>query len=260
MEKSLDLSERSSDSAGARHPWELARASVVRNLLAEYVSARRPGRWLDVGSGDAWLALDLLEDSADKSDLTCWDQFYTDEDLLPLRAKHSDVHFCRAQPAGQFELITMLDVLEHVEDDANFLADVVDRCLAPGGVVVVTVPAYKRLFTRHDEELKHHRRYDPREIRELLTQSGLSVQVEGGMFSSLVPVRALQALFERVRRTPYAATRAGVGRWGGGRLLTHLVVGGLKSDARISRSAARHGVYLPGLSFFAVCSRRGSSC
>ncbi len=55
----------------------------------------------------------------------------------------------------------MLDVIEHVEDDVGFVRDVVDGSLAPGGWVLVSVPAYQSLFSSHDRALKHFRRYAP---------------------------------------------------------------------------------------------------
>ena len=249
----MDLSERKHGDASLRHPWETSRASFLRRLIRRHGPSRPTLNWLDVGAGDAWFAVTSLDDvSVDDVRLTCWDEFYSEQDLGSLRSDHPDVTFRRDRPEGRFDLITMLDVLEHVEHDQQFLNDAIEACLDPGGVVVVTVPAYQRLYTRHDEALRHHRRYDPARIRSVLVSAGLRIEVEGGLFSSLLPVRASQKLAETARP---GERQHGVGGWSGGPVLTRAITAVLDADARLSERVGNRGRYLPGLSYWAVCVR-----
>ena len=73
-----------------------------------------------------------------------------------------------------FDLVLLLDVLEHIEDDREALASAFEA-LKPGGHLLVTVPALPWLWSRHDEANEHHRRYLPRTLRRTLVDAGLSV-------------------------------------------------------------------------------------
>ena len=65
---------------------------------------------------------------------------------------------------GTFDLITCLDVIEHVPDDVAALAEL-RRVCRPGGWLLVTVPAYQALWSRHDEANHHYRRYSRAALR-----------------------------------------------------------------------------------------------
>jgi SAM-dependent methyltransferase len=76
--------------------------------------------------------------------------------------------------AESFDLITMLDVLEHIDDDEAALAEVT-RLLKPGGAFLLTVPAFMFLWSQHDVVLHHKRRYRRRPLQKLLTAAGLQI-------------------------------------------------------------------------------------
>ena len=69
----------------------------------------------------------------------------------------------------------IVNVLEHVEDDAAAL-EAVASVLTPGGVIVLLVPAFEALYGPIDKNLGHHRRYSPRAICQLAEQAGLHIQ------------------------------------------------------------------------------------
>ncbi len=76
-------------------------------------------------------------------------------------------------PDASFDLVTAFDVLEHLEDDQAGLREF-HRVLRPGGHLLLTVPAYRFLWSIHDEALGHRRRYVASEIHSLLNNSGFS--------------------------------------------------------------------------------------
>ena len=146
----------------------------------------------------------------------------------------------------------LLDVIEHIDDDFGFMADVVDTMMAKDAWILVSVPTYQILFTAHDTALKHYRRYSPRECARLLRSVGLTIEAQGTIFHSLLAVRGIQAIRERL--TGPSADQSGVGSWNGGRLTTRVATLALESESRISMAVSSK-ITVPGLSFWAFCRR-----
>lgn len=88
---------------------------------------------------------------------------------------------------NQFDLIVLLDVLEHVEDDCKTLA-VLGSLLKPGGRLMISVPAYPFLWSEHDEVHQHKRRYFLDELRIKLKNSGLEVAYTSYFNTILFPL------------------------------------------------------------------------
>ena len=74
----------------------------------------------------------------------------------------------------KFDLITMFDVLEHIEDDSSALRELEKR-LNSGGVLFLTVPALPCIFSQHDRLHHHFRRYTKQELINKLQQAGFSI-------------------------------------------------------------------------------------
>jgi SAM-dependent methyltransferase len=74
-----------------------------------------------------------------------------------------------------FDLITLLDVIEHVEHDAEALKEIRER-LVVGGKAVITVPAYMFLWSKFDEINEHKRRYTLKELKLRLVEAGFTVE------------------------------------------------------------------------------------
>jgi hypothetical protein len=137
-----------------------------------------------------------------------------------------------------------------VEDDVALLRDALSR-VAPGGRLIVSVPAWPRLFSSHDEHLGHYRRYTPRSLRAAVARAGGRPLVCGGLFHVLLAPRAAQVALER-RRAGDAAPPADLGQWGGGALVTRLITAGLDAESRAALWGARRGWQIPGLSTWSV--------
>jgi SAM-dependent methyltransferase len=76
---------------------------------------------------------------------------------------------CAALPLADqsVEVVTALDVLEHVQDDQTSINEFL-RVLRPGGIAVITVPALMALWSDWDGALRHHRRYNVRQLRKII--------------------------------------------------------------------------------------------
>lgn len=245
----MDLSERGT--ATARHPWEVVRAEFFRGLIASRVELSRVRNVVDVGAGDGWFAQELVPMLDERAQVTCWDINYSADDLvadLP-----AGVLRTAARPSARADLVTLLDVIEHVPDDRTFLRDEVAPLLADDARLIVSVPAHPALYSQHDAALHHERRYTRREFLGRLGEVFTIVDA-GSLFTSLLAPRVVEVAAERVGRT---SPERGIGGWQGGPAITAAVTGALRLDARAGRLAARLGIPVPGLSLWAVC-RSGS--
>ncbi len=103
----------------------------------------------------------------------------------------------------RFDLICMLDVLEHVEHDTETLI-ALKQFLAKNGRIILTVPAYQWLYGTHDDFLYHKRRYSLALLRNKIIAAGL-IPVKISYFNTfLLPLAAIVRLKDRLFRNPSA--------------------------------------------------------
>lgn len=95
---------------------------------------------------------------------------YAGDDRITVVAGVTEDLPCEAQ----FRSAVMVNVLEHIPDDAAALRAIHER-LYPGGRLVLWVPAFEILSSRFDEMLGHQRRYRTRGLRTLVTSAGYTV-------------------------------------------------------------------------------------
>lgn len=146
---------------------------------------------LDIGAGSGQLG-DWI--AAHRSSLT-----YDFEELSPIldaalaQRFGADHRGAPGAPVPVTTLITMLDVLEHIEHDREALREIASR-MAPGAQLLLTVPAFQWAFTSWDESLGHFRRYSRRQVREVAQAAGLDVRSSAYLFPELLPLVALRKL------------------------------------------------------------------
>jgi len=164
-------------------------------LLASLLNGVQVKDVLDVGAGSAVFSRFLL-DRGVCARAVCVDTSYA-EDKEELH-NGRPLFMRREMAGGQFSLILLMDVLEHVDDDRSFLRAAAARMPA-GGLVVVTVPAFQFLWSGHDVFLEHRRRYTLAQVEALLRSCGLDVVKGRYFFGLLFPVVAALRLWERGR-------------------------------------------------------------
>ena len=152
--------------------WRSHEAILLRTLR----SLRLPGpvEILDVGCGDG-LFFPELRNFGTVSGIE------VDASLIapgsPHRPRISNKPLGDPAHAGRrFDLITALDVVEHIDDDRAAI-DAMVHMLRPGGFLVLTVPAFMCLWDHHDEINGHFRRYTARDLRERLAGLGQTVEL-----------------------------------------------------------------------------------
>jgi SAM-dependent methyltransferase len=92
-------------------------------------------------------------------------------------------------PAASFDLVTALDVIEHVEDDEAILREA-HRLLQPHGILCITTPAFQWLWSHNDEINAHKRRYSTRELREKIERAGFRIRRLSFGFFLVFPLSA----------------------------------------------------------------------
>ena len=161
----------------AGHWWFHGKRLLMRSLLGKRLG--KPGlRILDIGCGAGANALELSA----FGDVTASDRSL--DALAFVRSRGVERAVAAEAPGlpfrdGAFDIVTAYDVIEHVDDDRGFVAELA-RVLAPGGALAVHVPAWPSLWSHHDEVLEHKRRYTRRSLRTLLDDtSGLALETLG---------------------------------------------------------------------------------
>jgi SAM-dependent methyltransferase len=156
------------------HFWRIAKRRLVLNWLRRYGPPAGGFRLLDIGGACSLIPLEMgqwgevqvievdagtVEFARDKLGLDVRQGRFPDD--VPVQ--------------GSFDVVTMLDVLEHIEDDAASLR-AAGRLLKPGGLLLITVPALRWLWSDHDVVLHHHRRYTRGELVAKLDAAGFRVE------------------------------------------------------------------------------------
>jgi SAM-dependent methyltransferase len=98
-----------------------------------------------------------------------------------------------------FDMAVCLDVIEHLDDDRGALREL-RRVIAPGGVLLVTVPAYQWLWSSHDEVNQHRRRYRRSTLLEAAAAAGWHPERTTYFNSVLLPIAIVMRVLERMRR------------------------------------------------------------
>jgi SAM-dependent methyltransferase len=180
-----------------RHWWYRGRRTVLDRVIDDLRLPAR-ARILDAGCGSGRNMVEFARHGT----------------VTGIELSHTSVCLAREREAGEvvegsvlempfeadaFDLAASLDVIEHLEHDLQALREL-RRVVAPGGTLLVTVPAYQWLWSGHDEINHHHRRYTRRSLQRVGEQAGWQ-QVRTTYFNSLLlPAAILLRVLDRFSR------------------------------------------------------------
>lgn len=183
----------------ARHFWFRGTRAVIVAALERALGARlATARLLDLGCGTGFTLTQL------PSGVRAVGLDYSATALRLARRRATGAELVRgsayALPFAEasFDAALALDVLEHLDDDLGAAREL-HRVIAPGGVAIVTVPAFAELWSAHDEALDHHRRYRLHEIVGVLRDAGFEIEHSTYYNFFLFPVVAAARLVGRAR-------------------------------------------------------------
>jgi SAM-dependent methyltransferase len=187
-----------------RHFWFRGRNRVIAAAVRRAVAGFSPGyRVLEVGCGTGYV-LRMLERECRGAEVIGSELSDVGVEFARKRVRcpvvRADVY--NLPFPDPFHLVGMFDVLEHLEDDAGALRGL-RAGTAPGGRLVLTVPAYMALWSHTDEAGGHYRRYTPRTLRRVLADAGWEAERVTPFMLPLAPVmwagRKLAAVANRLR-------------------------------------------------------------
>lgn len=158
------------------HWWFVARRRILEALIERKVRPPANARILEVGCGTGH-NLEMLSGFGHVEAI----ELEPEARALSSKRLGRPVHDAALPdlslfPADHFDLVALLDVLEHVDDDNAALAAIRGR-LKPGGKLLVTVPANRWMWTSHDAAHHHHRRYQKGELGAVATRAGLEIDL-----------------------------------------------------------------------------------
>ena len=181
----------------SRHWWYRARREILARLIETKAKPPVGARILEIGCGtghnlamlNRFGAVDAVEmDDAARAVAT---------ERLGRPATMATLPALEGVPERAYDLVALLDVLEHVEEDRASLESIARR-LKPGGRILLTVPAHPWMWSAHDVVNHHKRRYTKRGFRSVLEAAGLKIDLLSYFNSLLFPLAAAARLAGRV--------------------------------------------------------------
>jgi trans-aconitate methyltransferase len=257
----MDLKERESipKKILTRHPWESARLEVISDLIEHEIKPGKGVLILDIGCGDLFF-IERLSERYPYIKVVGVDSGFTVEMISEYSRANSNKNirlYKSVEDASKViedkvSLVLLLDVMEHVEDEVNFLSSIIDHTfITQDTCFVITVPAYQCLFSSHDIFLRHYRRYNKKSLGNCINKAGLEATKSGYFFFSLVPLRFFQMAKEKVFKPLEIST--GVVNWRGKEAKSAFIKNLLLWDYFLSRYLFKIGISLPGLSCYTLC-------
>lgn len=205
-----------------KHWWFYGRRKIIEGFVEKICReiAKRKPRILDVGCGTG-------------ANLQMLSQFGAAEGV---DVSSEALEFCRARGLARvkqgaaetlpyedasFDLVTGLDVVEHLDDDLSGLREM-HRVLRPGGRALLFVPAFMFLWGVQDDISHHRRRYTLRELKQKVTEAGLSIErATYANISFFLPILIGRFLMRLTRFRPASENNITIGALNGllGRIL-----------------------------------------
>jgi SAM-dependent methyltransferase len=180
-----------------RHWWYRARRGILASLIERRIPLPEDARILEIGCGTGH-NLQMLErfGRADGIEIDAGARAIAAERLgRPIGS--APLPELTGVEDGAYDLVAILDVLEHVEEDVAALRSIA-RKLKPGGKVLIAVPAHPWMWSAHDEVNHHKRRYTRRTLRMAIADAGLKVEMLTWFNSLLFPLAAAARLAGRL--------------------------------------------------------------
>ena len=243
------------------HWWFVARRRILLRLLRRLLPPGTGRVVVDVGCGTGANIAALAEN------YRCFGIDPTPAAINAARARFPAVTFiCGLAPAAFADLgetpdmVLLMDVIEHVEDDSGFVTNLLDAC-RPGTLLFITVPAEPRLWTVHDEAFGHYRRYQASTLRALWKDQGVTEVLMSHYNHHLYPVvRAIRCVNRTRGKTSGAAdTDFSMPPRSANRILTDVFA---SEGGTLARALGRPGgtVFQRGVSLVAVLRKDGDTC
>ena len=250
-----------------RHPWELARIEVLVSLLKDVLKNEEEFSVLDIGCGDIFPISKLIE-LYPKVSFYAIDIAFTDKIIEELKdiIEGKNIYLFQTLDEANLHLkkpvnlVLLLDVVEHIKDDNEFLISLNKNIhINKDTFIAITVPAFQSLFCSHDHFLGHYRRYSNKTLLKTINNAGFEKISMGYFFLSLIPLRILQVLKEKIVKPDLTKETTGLVEWNKTSRITNVIKKILLYDFKICNLIKdTTGLSLIGLSNYIICKKRVS--
>ena len=181
------------------HWWYVARRRILADLIAREIKPPSRARVLEIGCGtghnfpvlDKFGSVEALEVDAPARAIA--------SERLGYPVGDAPLPGLPGVPDASYDLIALLDVLEHIEGDLAALVSIKAK-LKPGGRILITVPANEWMWSAHDTVHHHFRRYNPASLRKVAAEAGLKVDLLTHFNTLLFPLAAAVRIAGKLTR------------------------------------------------------------
>lgn len=177
--------------------WHVSRRFILQSVLQQRMK-KRIGNILDVGCGTGsnlqWLNK-FGEATGIDNNLKALSLCGVKNKVILGRADNLPIN-------NMYALITAFDVLEHLEDDKKALKEW-KRVVEKGGYLFISVPAYQWLFSSHDKQMMHYRRYNKGQLLQLVKEAGFKPVFSSYFFMFTFPLFVLQRIISKTTKKSF---------------------------------------------------------
>ncbi len=195
------------DIAALDHFWIRRRFDVLRSLADPLI--RKASEIAEIGCGNG-LVQKQIEDYYGKS-VTGFDlnDFALQKNVSQKSQLYCyDIHQRYAQFRAHFDAMLLLDVLEHIDDEAGFLQSIRHHMTASGSLVI-NVPAHQAFYSKYDAEAGHVRRYSIAQLASALERNRFRIRSLTYWGLPLIPLLVARKAMLALRRTDQGIIASG---------------------------------------------------
>lgn len=180
------------------HWYYASKAKAMMRMIGN----KEPKKILDIGAGSGFFSRYILSHTS-SSEAWCVDIGYkSDSDNIE---NGKSVHYRCSVNSIDADLVLLMDVLEHVDDDIELLKDYVSK-VPSGSHFLISVPAFQFLWSGHDEFLEHKRRYTLKQLDAVVQSAGLKVKSQAYYFGMVFPVAVLVRLKQKLQNKIFGSS------------------------------------------------------
>jgi len=175
-----------------KHPWFVARRKLFRSLLP----TNKNLSILDFGCGSARFLNELGKYGYKHLEGVEVSESYNAAKII----NNENIRITKDIQNKKYDVILMMDVLEHIEDDLSCLLSMKNH-LSDGGMIIASVPAYNFLWSNHDVINMHYRRYTRKSLRKVISESSYTIDYMTNWNMTILPFIALSRLINKSAKT-----------------------------------------------------------
>jgi len=170
-----------------QHWWFVTKKNIILDTIGRHLKLKSSSMILDIGCGSGLMLNDLEKIGQTNGMDMSNEAIQFSKEIFNGPVKQGSLPNQVPYPESAFELITALDVIEHIDDDVASL-EAIKRLLSTSGRAVITVPAYMFLWSEFDEMNEHKRRYTLTELQQKLIMAGFHIEKISYFNTLLFPI------------------------------------------------------------------------